>query len=817
MPEFKSALDSTRRASEAGFQRALHKASSRSSALQTYGGGAVGTSRAEGESRRQKNDARQLLAHFRDQVYTSIRPIAQRIAGQPIRLAKIARSPKGRQQRITQTRQFEMPTWLKGLATGLKGGEDIQVIDQHEILDALNRPAPSLPGSSDWFLKYFTVANLELTGHAYWWFIEEKGKREIWPLPSSWVRPVHDGPSLFVGWEMQCMGIGEFFQLAPEEITQFWYPNPENPLLGLGPMQACGKSIMAEEQVVEAQKRSMQLGIHPSALIKVGSGAAKDGKSVPPRLKNFQTEQITQAIKSRYVGLMHFGEPLLLDRLIESVTPYGNKPVEMDFGMNADKARERVEQGFGTNPYTAGAAGLSSRAESAESDRHFVGNTVNPKIELLSRVMTISVLPHFDTSGQFLLFIEPARANDAEMEQREHETGLKFGAETINEYRTQVLRLPPVPGGDVVLVPQNYQYATIGQTIAKPIPSGGIISPSEPVDQTPADTEDPDSESAAESEGDEPPKAHHVATKAFDDAFYDSFAETWLKAHGEQEASMADAVEAFFAEQGDDVSSKLEALGDDDSATADSIISKAFDATAWDTKFREAIRQPFGKAVATGAKQELDAFSEPSADKAVDIGIGFDFGVDLPADVLEAVNKAVDKALSKDYWSDIQETTKDQLETALKNGLEAGEPIRDISKRIKDDVFQGDISKERAKTIARSESTCAMNAGQDAARQKLADEGVVEGKEWFATFDGHTRHTHLTANGQRRPVNEDFDVGGYPAKYPGDPALPASQRINCRCASASVTVFTKRVRSPLVKSFSTCACEVHGQHHPDER
>jgi len=54
-------------------------------------------------------------------------------------------------------------------------------------------------------------------------------------------------------------------------------------------------------------------------------------------------------------------------------------------------------------------------------------------------------------------------------------------------------------------------------------------------------------------------------------------------------------------------------------------------------------------------------------------------------------------------------------------------------------------------------------------------------KVWLATNDDRTRETHAEADGQEVGVEDYFDVGGYPAMYPGDPDLPDEEVINCRC------------------------------------
>ena len=54
-------------------------------------------------------------------------------------------------------------------------------------------------------------------------------------------------------------------------------------------------------------------------------------------------------------------------------------------------------------------------------------------------------------------------------------------------------------------------------------------------------------------------------------------------------------------------------------------------------------------------------------------------------------------------------------------------------------------------------------------------------KVWISMRDDRVRAAHVRAHGQSVPVAGVFLVGGYPARYPGDPALPPALRINCRC------------------------------------
>lgn len=88
----------------------------------------------------------------------------------------------------------------------------------------------------------------------------------------------------------------------------------------------------------------------------------------------------------------------------------------------------------------------------------------------------------------------------------------------------------------------------------------------------------------------------------------------------------------------------------------------------------------------------------------------------------------------------------------------------------------------RLEMIARTESMRASNFGNN---QLMADWGV-EKKEWLATADNRTRDTHIQAwvdygEGNGIPIDQPFLVGGSELMYPGDPAGPPEETINCRC------------------------------------
>lgn len=111
-------------------------------------------------------------------------------------------------------------------------------------------------------------------------------------------------------------------------------------------------------------------------------------------------------------------------------------------------------------------------------------------------------------------------------------------------------------------------------------------------------------------------------------------------------------------------------------------------------------------------------------------------------------------------------------------GLKSGEGIIEIRERV---IASAEVSERRATTIARTEVNGAMNAGSFAQMKAL---GLPAIKEWIATDDERTRHTHREIDGEEVDGDESFIVGGWPMDYPLDPKGPPEETISCRCTLA---------------------------------
>ena len=117
------------------------------------------------------------------------------------------------------------------------------------------------------------------------------------------------------------------------------------------------------------------------------------------------------------------------------------------------------------------------------------------------------------------------------------------------------------------------------------------------------------------------------------------------------------------------------------------------------------------------------------------------------------------------------------MASQLTQGVLLGESIPKMARRVQRVTGSNYAAAVRT---ARTVVTGAENAGRVHSYKRAKDMGIKLQKEWLATLDGRTRHSHRQLDGQKIP-NEDgakFDNG---CRYPGDPQGRYDEICNCRC------------------------------------
>lgn len=134
------------------------------------------------------------------------------------------------------------------------------------------------------------------------------------------------------------------------------------------------------------------------------------------------------------------------------------------------------------------------------------------------------------------------------------------------------------------------------------------------------------------------------------------------------------------------------------------------------------------------------------------------------------------------------QTVRNQLNTAIEEGLNNGESTTQIADRIRatfNKLMGGsdEIGTSESLRIAQTEVNTAFNHS----RTLAMDAAGIEYKAWLSSHGPTVRETHEEAEDRYIdnpiPISEPFEVGGYLLMYPGDDSMgaPPGEIINCHC------------------------------------
>ena len=155
----------------------------------------------------------------------------------------------------------------------------------------------------------------------------------------------------------------------------------------------------------------------------------------------------------------------------------------------------------------------------------------------------------------------------------------------------------------------------------------------------------------------------------------------------------------------------------------------------------------------------------------------------------KALNRGIDLAYGKK-----------QISASVTSSILQGKSIPGIAKDLQ--TRMPEMNKSSAIRTARTAVTGAQNAGRMDSYVAAEKMGIKVRKEWLATLDGRTRHSHAMLDGQTVDTDKPFKVDGYELMFPGDPSGPAHLTYNCRCTliaavdGVDTSNAQRRVRNP---------------------
>jgi len=350
-----------------------------------------------------------------------------------------------RRSRLLTSELVELPTAIrKRLGGRLKSpASSIEVLDQHEVLDLLERP--NHVQKKNEFI-FCLVANLYLTGESY--VIGGKdsaGETTMWSIPSTWVDVEHKG-GLFTGYRLRADGYVGNVEIPREAITRLYFPDPSDPKKVTSPVMANWQAIKTDESLQTSHKKSFDQGIFPKIGISIGRNIDHTGKqlSTRPVMSLEQREQLSSSVQSIWMDQAADGLPAILDGMIEDVKVLQSTPIEMDYMNSSAMIKERIFQAFGLNPIIVGEITASNKAQALVAERSFCRNVLQPLSDSISVTMTDYLGPWYDKPKRLIVWLDKAEAKDEDLTVAKWQHGVDNGYVSEDEYRMEMFGLEPL-------------------------------------------------------------------------------------------------------------------------------------------------------------------------------------------------------------------------------------------------------------------------------------------------------------------------------------------------------------------------------------
>jgi HK97 family phage portal protein len=626
-------------------------------------------------------------------------------------------------------------------------GDDHEEQEDHDLLSLLDAPNDNMSGLE---LKYLTSALLDLQGNTYWYLEGVNGPldkpKAIHLMPAAKVHPVIDRrswPHQLMGYRMKLLTYETVFK--PYEVLHFRLPNVANFFEGYSPTEAGAEFIDNDHYAQEFNRLFFINGARPAGFLET------------EMIAETQMESLKIGFADVHQGVANMNRIGILPKGVKW-SPTGSSPKDMDFKNLSEDGKERTLAMFGVSRTILGTAESDTNRATAETaDYVFSKRVVKPHMILICGTINDGLVPRYG-DDLYTSFIDPVPEDKAA---RNEEMKTVVGGQpvlTVNEARDEFMGLGPVEGGDTLMAPTTMAPvgSPQGEGDVTPKPEGG----------------DPNSKAVRKDIKPNHTKAANGLRVAFRPA------RTKLQKLAKKRAEMRDELTAKIRAA---LKAKL------DQPSKKFISTKEQDETRWkewseyvqaaEKDIADTVRKINGEqkaqvlenlpgAVTKGINPAdlfnidkwisitVDAltptmetlFGEQAKHAAAEVGATFDF-----TDTTRAAVKRSVQMMSESY----QQTTLATLESHINDGVQAGESLADITKRV-EQIYEWSDEK-RAAVVAKTES---FRTANDALKTAWQQSGVVKTVRWYTAENAKVCAYCQEMDGKVIPIDDNFFNNG---------------------------------------------------------
>lgn len=618
------------------------------------------------------------------------------------------------------SRQFLGAKWQLVFNTG---GEKKQVIKQHPMLAYLRSAGGEVENGS-----YFTsncIADLVLTGNAYWWTAKDLSTRRR--LPSERVDPVIRANRIVSYRVVDRDGIPDVptAELAPEEVVHLRMPNPFTAHVGMSLYIAAILPILIDKYGREYITGFFLRGGQTSGIIQTNT------------IDMEKLMRLTRSIMQAFGGRRN----MHADKILPQGAEWKGQGQTFDQIKIVDMFKENVSLMRAVTGCTSTVLGQSDNVNRATAfaEMEFFWNATILPLQLLfcAGVQGSSLWSRFGLDERYELVFDNSSNQYLDDFDRRLDQDAKLAATwTLNERRER-LGMKPIP-----------RFADMLQAeIVGPSPIAAPPVKSLPAPALPATAAWKAAELEIQNETQPTVDLFNAEFKAWQDI---------VLAHLRSKDNASEAV----LERGPKFAK----------AFSEVVTPNAM--RAWDSQAAAVLNS--GKTFPGGrvkeSAQDRAAKIEMLRQRAKDI---------ISRGILSGQN---------DAFKGYSQTAMDNIYAFIEQGLADGQSLDEIASGVRTYFAQhynvSEAYPNQAQTIVRTEVLSAVSIGQAQFGSDLATATKRMSKEWVGMGDDHMRTSHRDINGQviEDDSNAVIDATfGNGLRYPRDPNGDASEVINCRC------------------------------------
>jgi HK97 family phage portal protein len=592
-----------------------------------------------------------------------------------------------------------------------KKKDKIEELDyNHPLLKIWKRPNP-FEGFGAWFEAM--VSYLLLSGNTY---IERtltrpSDKLELYTLRPDRMKIVpgnQNNPITRYEYTVN----GSITPLEPELILHIKYFNPLNDFYGMSPIEASARSIDHNNEARKWNVSLLQNSAQPSGILSTDQTLSEETRRI---LRE-------QAIEL-YGGSKNAGNVFVAEAGLK-FQPTGLSPVDMSWLEGSKLSAREIAIAYNVAPELIGDNSSKTYSNYGEARKALYQETVLPLMDYLKDAFNNWLVPLW---GDNLYLDYDKDSIEALQEDQDRLYNRMFGAVdrgiiTRNEAREMLgFEALKIPEADRLYIPFSLT----------------------PIDEEPK--QEPTKESPEESiEEEETEKSFSQKKTLFSEEKIEELWEYKRKRYWDPwEKKWKKALKPFFDEQEKEVLKNIE--------NRKAAIRKEdiYEVEQWNKKLKKLSKPLLLEIVQEGVESAIN-----------ELGIEVDWNIDNPR---------VDKWIQEELGSKIQginDTTLENLKGTLQDGIDLGEGVDDLAKRVRE-TYE-DAKGYRAEVIARTETISAFTEGN----RQLYQEAGVKQLQFYTATDERVCEECYSKHGNKYGIDE---AGGMIPVHP-----------QCRCTWIAV-------------------------------